>query len=280
MIGLGLGLGLGAHRNVGAKLDPATVAYIQRVEADGGNVINQVLTDSIIKAIKADDAWGNVHSIYTSISGIKLDSSNYVTKLYDVMGATNDLISAGTTNKPQHDVVAQRMNGLPVITFVAADSQFLFSDTIANTNNNGQIIAVYNAPSALRMAISGGYITNSSFGMDTNGRLFNGLHSVIGNACEPSQTGKKIASIRFYGGLDSPQYEDNDINVNGQLIGKDRSGHLRVVERLQIGAAYSDSPLVTSMYWNGDIAAHITFNTAPASIAATYQKLNEIFAIY
>jgi hypothetical protein len=52
-LGLGLGLGLGAHRKVGARLDPATVAYIDRVlSIQNAQIKNIELTDSFIRTLR------------------------------------------------------------------------------------------------------------------------------------------------------------------------------------------------------------------------------------
>jgi hypothetical protein len=269
-IGLGLGLGIGAHRKVGGKLDPVTVAYIQRVKADGGNVINQALTDSIIKAIKADGAWDYVHSIYTSISGIKLDENNYVTKLYDVMGATNDLTSAGTTNKPQHDVEDRRINGLPAITFVSASSQYLRSN-VSNNDNNGMIIAVQRAASTARQAISSGYIDNSFYGEAASGKLITGQEMGGNASAEQFQPGLRLVSLTK---IASKNYI---FTSNGVTLGQSDDSGWRVASKLALGACLQATP---TLFFDGEIAAHITLTSAPASIAGTLSKLNEIFAIY
>ena len=263
-------LGLGAHRKAGAKLDPATVAYIQRVEADGGNVINQALTDSIIKAIKADGAWGYVHSIYTSISGIKLDGSNYVTKLYDVMGATNDLTGLGTTNKPQHDVEDRRINGLPAITFVSASSQYLGSN-VANNDNNGIIISVQRTAEVARQAISSGYIDGSFYGKEAGGKLITGSAAVGNASVEQLEPGLRLTSLTK---IASNNYT---FTSNGVTLGQSSDTDWRIASKLALGACLASSP---TLFFDGEIAAHITLTSAPASIAGTLSKLNEIFAIY
>jgi hypothetical protein len=269
-LGLGLGLGLGTHRKVGTKLDPATVAYIKRVEADGGNVINRALTDSIIKAIKDDGAWDYVHSIYTSISGIKLDGSNYVTKLYDVMGATNDLTSVGTTNKPQHDVDDRRINGLPAITFVSASSQYL-RGSVSSNDNNGIIISVQRTAKVARQAISGGYIDGSFYGEASSGKLITGPASGGNASAEQFEPGLRLTSLTK---IASKNYI---FTSNGVTLGQSIDGDWRAAYILTLGATIASN---VTLFFEGEIAAHITLTSASASIAGTLSKLNEIFAIY
>ena len=82
---LKLGLGLGAHRRAAAKLDPATVAYIQRVEADGGVVLSPQLVDAHIKAVKQIGITNAIYQLFASYAGIYIDHRGgvyYVTKMF------------------------------------------------------------------------------------------------------------------------------------------------------------------------------------------------------
>ena len=66
-LGLGLGLGLGAHRKVGAKLDPATVAYINAAAAQeptAGQIRYIPAVDKFIKTLKAANLWDRFDCIY------------------------------------------------------------------------------------------------------------------------------------------------------------------------------------------------------------------------
>ena len=66
-LGLGLGLGLGAHRKVGAKLDPATVAYINAAAAQeptAGEIRYIPVVDKFIKTLKAANLWDRFDCIY------------------------------------------------------------------------------------------------------------------------------------------------------------------------------------------------------------------------
>ena len=94
---LALGLGLGAHRKVGAKLDPATVAYIQRVEADGGTVINSVALNNDIVFFKKLGLWDTMISagvglLWTKNSGVKIESTTIDTlsKIYNIIPFSSD----------------------------------------------------------------------------------------------------------------------------------------------------------------------------------------------
>ena len=193
-----------------------------------------------------------------------------MTKLYDVMGATNDLTGVGTTNKPQHDVEDRRINGLPAITFVSASSQYLGSD-VANNDNNGIIISVQRSVVNARQAISGGYIDNSFYGESISGKLITGT-SPSGNAsAERFDPGLRLTTLTK---IASNNYI---FTSNGVTLGQSNDSSWRVATNLALGATFNPSP---SLFWEGEIAVHITLTSAPASIAGILSKLNEIFAIY
>lgn len=66
-LGLGLGLGLGGHRKVDAKLDPATVAYINAAAAQeptAGEIRYIPAVDKFIKTLKAANLWDRFDCIY------------------------------------------------------------------------------------------------------------------------------------------------------------------------------------------------------------------------
>ena len=92
------GLNKGAN-----KLLPETRAYNTRVVADGGYIQDINVVDAEIKAAKDASEYSTLLRFYPEKGGIKIDSRlgvNYVTKIYDVKGASGDIIIAAEIDQP------------------------------------------------------------------------------------------------------------------------------------------------------------------------------------
>ena len=103
------------------NLDPATVAYIQRVEADGGVVLSPQLVDAHIKAVKQIGITDAIYQLFASYAGIKIDQRggvNYVTKMYSIFGDC-DVSQGNEVNQP---IIT--MGDIPTISF-PRDSDYL-----------------------------------------------------------------------------------------------------------------------------------------------------------
>jgi hypothetical protein len=105
-----------------------TLAYVARVEADGGVVINiNAVNDAY--AITGFDSI----SVWCSASfGIKKNANNKVTKLYNL---TSDLIyfsieSSDTSKSPTYS--ATGMNGMPTLTFDNSNDYMIIANQLAS----------------------------------------------------------------------------------------------------------------------------------------------------
>ncbi len=71
--------------------DNDAILYIRKVYEDGGVVIDASAVNDFIVKMKKTKAWATIKMAYAVCWGVKLDASNYVSKLYDIKG-NNDAI--------------------------------------------------------------------------------------------------------------------------------------------------------------------------------------------
>lgn len=92
---------------------PETIAYRNRVTADGGAVINLLDVDKAIRHAKANGYWSSVAFWTSAQFGVKKDGSNAVSKLYCLKG--NDATQTTGANQPIW--TANQQNGRAALVF-------------------------------------------------------------------------------------------------------------------------------------------------------------------
>lgn len=107
----GLSLFTGLH-------EPETIAYRDRVEADGGVVINIEYVNDCYKMLKVNNLLGNLLYYTTPSAGIKKDSAGYISKIYSLIEST-DMVQ--TTGAYQPLFQADTMGGKPNIYYDGGD---------------------------------------------------------------------------------------------------------------------------------------------------------------
>ncbi len=90
-----------------------TEAYIARVEADGGTVINEQLVNDAYQFL-ADHSLSPLVWVDANF-GVKKDGSNKVSKLYDLSSGNKDAAQVTADNQPTW--TASQQNGLATISF-------------------------------------------------------------------------------------------------------------------------------------------------------------------
>ena len=83
---------LNPYRNAGSSLQPETTAYISRVEADGGEVINPTYVNEAFSLLKGKGILDTDYSWLSASFGLIKDVNDNVSKLYSLKGAQWDLI--------------------------------------------------------------------------------------------------------------------------------------------------------------------------------------------
>lgn len=95
---------------------PETRAYISRVQADGGTILDPIQVNKDFIHAKNNGYINNIGGWWTAYGGIKKDvSTGAVSKLYSYGGASQDLLQASGSNQPIWSANGQ--NGRPIITF-------------------------------------------------------------------------------------------------------------------------------------------------------------------
>lgn len=199
-----------------------TEAYIDRVEADGGVVIDKPWTDSCFQW--ADDNnitdFGNTYAWISAGAGVKKDGSNKIIKMYSLSGASWDVEQTTASNRPTW--TDNHINGNPSIVFDSANSEHL--DDVTAQNFLGQ---------RNRMALVGGASTGQFF--DGNSSFERGATNFelkAGSTWGPrsADSNNHIFSMEF-GGSNSKFYLDNLSVVSGNP-GTGHFNHIRLGNNL------------------------------------------------
>jgi hypothetical protein len=102
----------GGFLTIPQSIEQETVNYIERVNADGGMVVNIQYVDKVFKLLKRNNLLSNL-LYYTSPSmGIKIDGNNNVSKLYSLASNT-DIIQPTLSLQPVYE--SNSLNGKPYI---------------------------------------------------------------------------------------------------------------------------------------------------------------------
>jgi len=124
-----------------------TIAYIARVVADGGTitVAEQELTDADIRMLKTNAVFATMDRILVPYGGKKLrfaDPDYFVTKLYDIKGATGDFTQATEAQQPEYG--ADQYNSIDVFTttvsMMAMAASFVWRTAILVSGGDGYIL--------------------------------------------------------------------------------------------------------------------------------------------
>ena len=135
-LGLGLGLGLGSGRLGG--LLPETMAYIARVQADGGIIGDVKSVNTAIKLFKDNLIWGIMID-----GGLAREagSPSYITKIYDLATASRDCTQATPSARPFY--VENAIGGKPGIRFSGAQFMEFGNDNLINSTQPFSLIVVF-----------------------------------------------------------------------------------------------------------------------------------------
>lgn len=102
----------------GPAYQAETIAYRDRVELDGGAVMDLAYVDAAYKKLK-EQAVAVSYSWLSASFGIKKDAGGYVSKLYSLGGAALDLVQTSGALQPKW--VSNGFNNLPELQFDAVD---------------------------------------------------------------------------------------------------------------------------------------------------------------
>lgn len=94
-----IGHRLNRRRHRAGGLLPETKAYRDRVEADGGVVIDLIYVDAIFRKLKDMGVYNNLLHWVSAKAGVKKDASNYISKLYSLIDGTDETQLTGA-NQP------------------------------------------------------------------------------------------------------------------------------------------------------------------------------------
>ena len=86
------------------NLEPETLAYIQRVRADGGEVIDVAYVDSIYKKIKELNLLNDLLYWHSPYAGVKKDTLGAYSILFDISNNDNDFVQPNAPLQPIENI--------------------------------------------------------------------------------------------------------------------------------------------------------------------------------
>lgn len=104
----GIGNGIKVIPQKVIKWQPETITQKNRIESDGGKVIDLIFMDRVILLLKRLGIYGNCKLLTDANFGVKKDGSGAVSKLYDISGNNNDAVQATGASQPIWSLVGGR----------------------------------------------------------------------------------------------------------------------------------------------------------------------------
>ena len=199
---------LNPYRNAGSSLQPETTAYISRVEADGGEVINPTYVNEAFSLLKSKGILDTDYSWLSASFGLIKDVNDNVSKLYSLKGAQWDLIGQNTLSATWRATGSQ--TSMPVITLDKDRAAVYFRPSAAT---------VLSQPNTIFSVHSTVYVESNQYiydGYNSSGRnllLRQSSQYVAGAGSYPNSTvgadaNTHIIQINFQGGTSSMYVDD------------------------------------------------------------------------
>lgn len=116
---------------------PETKAYIARVKADGGVIIDAESINTAITNAKDSSYYDNIKLWVSADFGIKKDANNKILRLYNIIG-NKDFVQTDTSKSPTW--IDDSLGGKPIVAFDGSDD-FMSVDTFYLSGDNA--ISVY-----------------------------------------------------------------------------------------------------------------------------------------
>lgn len=113
------------------QLEPETILYVNRVEADGGTIIDTNSVDSFVVHAKTNGYWDSLYIAYNASWGVKKDVTNYASKLYDIKGV-NDLVQTTASAQPRWH--ADTLNSKPALVYDGTNDYLILQKLIIASN--------------------------------------------------------------------------------------------------------------------------------------------------
>ena len=209
-----------------------TTAYISRVEADGGEVINPTYVNEAFSLLKAKGILATEYSWLSASFGLIKDVNNNVSKLYSLKGAQWDLLGENTLSATWKATGTK--TSMPVITF---DKQ-----RAVVFRPSAKIVLAQ--PNTIFSVHSTVYVQGNQYvydGYTSSGRhllIRNGSDSYLAGSSSFTQTtvggdaNTHIIQVNFQGSTSS-MYVDNVTALNQVNMGSNS------FEYINLGSSYS-----------------------------------------
>lgn len=251
----------------GITYEDETLSYISRVESDGGVVINKTLLNDFIIDAKANGYYDSLLCAVDANWGIKKNSNNKVTKLYDLFGL-RDYAQSDTSKSPTWSAASQ--NSLAGLRFDGSNDRL---DVSYIEHVDAQPLAGFVTVNLLNA--SGNFIDN------TNKRIIFGVSGgtslYIYNGGALADTSAFTVGVPYiyagvFSGASSRIYKNNVLKMTGNA-GTDGWGFVGDVENYHIGGSGSSS-------WTKIIVYNFIVKSGIGNISTINTFINAQYSIY
>lgn len=114
-------------------MQPETITQKNRIESDGGTVIDLPWMNRVISNLKAQGIYTSCKLLTDANFGVKKNpSTGAVSKLYDISGNNNDAVQAAGANQPVWSLV----NGRGVITYDGVNDELVWGNKDYGTTHS------------------------------------------------------------------------------------------------------------------------------------------------
>jgi len=249
--------------NVGALV----TAQVERVEADGGKIIDVDYIEGMLATLVELGLMDNVKFLGDANFGVKKDAANAVSKLYDLSGNNNDVVQATGANQPVWTKAVQGgraglvFDGTDILTLTlgSALSQPNTVFAVFKDISGAGVISIFDGPAGSRHALQRIVATE-------NWRIYAG--GTINGPNGHSGVTPTLASIVF-NGISSGLFISGVSEASGDIGIQGLGG-------FWIGADDYGGRMTGNIY--SSIVINAALTTSQRTAIETY--LNAYFAIY
>jgi hypothetical protein len=233
-------------------------AFIDRVEADGGTVEDQVFLNRFISHAKANGYYDDIVAAYSPSWGVK--GTTTASKLYSVLGSAQDIEQ--TTGSKQPTITTGAQNGKTIIT-TDGISQIIKGAFINNVPATVIIMALKQVTWSNGMTIFDG--GNASFRgvrqRNVTPQIYHRVGATNGTVPTSDLAVNTAGHARFL--LNNPT--DNDTQIDGNAEVLDAVAVAANMDGFSFGGPYADA-----VGWsNVSGGAFVILNTTPGTAAYT-----------
>lgn len=252
------------NKSSGIKWQSETITQKNRIESDGGKVIDLIFMNKVISTLKQLGIYGNCKLLTDANFAVKKDGSGAVSKLYDISGNNNDIIQATGASQPIWSLV----NGKGVITYDGVNDLLSTASNFGTNNGlsgNPSFTTIFKCKKTLStkgclFGWGDNSVSLNAFGLYDDGTSL--AYSYSGNnyfiSPIPINTDLQLSYSKIIGAINTKSISLRNGITDATTGHSTTTPNLNGIQPLQIGRWAT----LTSIYYQGQINSSTIFNIA------------------